>query len=65
MKNMLETVLLIEDILSEEQLSSLTDMLQHYREFQEELYDYPPEQTTFTKSQLELFQIFDIRSIKE
>ena len=65
MKNMLETVLLIEDILSEEQLSSLTDMLQHYREFQEELYDYPPEQTTFTKSHLELFQIFDIRSIKE
>jgi hypothetical protein len=65
MKNMLETVLLIEDILSEKQLSSLTDMLQHYREFQEELYDYPPEHTTFTKSQLELFQIFDIRSIKE
>jgi len=65
MKNMLETVLLIEDILSEKQLSSLTDMLQHYREFQEELYNYPPEDTLFTKSQQELFQIFDIRSIKE
>jgi len=65
MKNMLETVLLIEDILTEKQLSSLTDMLQHYREFQEELYNYPPEDTLFTKSQQELFQIFDIRSINE
>ena len=65
MKNMLEQVLLIEDILTEKQLSSLQDMLQHYKEFQEELYDYPPEDTLFTKTQRELFQIFDIRSINE
>ena len=65
MKNMLEQVLLIEDILTEKQLSSLQDMLQHYKEFQEALYNYPPEDTLFTTTQRELFQIFDIRSINE
>lgn len=59
--HMLEQVLLIEDILTEKQLVSLQDMVQHYKEFQEELYNYPPEDTLFTKSQLELFQIFDVR----
>jgi len=59
---MLDQFLTIEEVLTEKQLYSLQLMLQHYREFQEELYNYPPEESLFTKSQREVFQIFDIRS---
>mgnify|MGYP001289618633 CR=1 FL=1 len=61
-RTMLDQFLSIEEVLSEKQLKSLQDMLQSYREFQEELYNYPPEENLFTKSQREVFQIFDIPS---
>ncbi len=61
MKSMLDTVLTIEEILTEKQLLALQDILYFYKEFQLELYDYPPEDTTFTKTQRELFDIFDIK----
>jgi len=56
----LEKVLLLEEILTEKQMTSLQDMLSHYKEFQEELYQYPEPDTLFTKTQRELFTIFDI-----
>jgi hypothetical protein len=59
-KTMLETVLSIEEVLTEKQLTALQDILYHYKEFQLELYDYPPEDTLFTKTQRELFTIFDV-----
>ncbi len=58
---MLEKVLMIEDALSEKQLTALRDILYFYKEFQNELYNYPPEDTLFTKTQFELFEIFDIK----
>ena len=58
---MLEKVLMIEEVLSEKQLLALRDILYHYKEFQLELYEYPPEDTLFTLVQLELFDIFDVR----
>ena len=61
MKTMLDTVLTIEEILTEKQLLALRDILSFYKEFQNELYDYPEEDTLFTKTQLELFDIFDIK----
>jgi len=38
----------------------LRDMLYHYKEFQEELYNYPEPDTLFTKTQQELFTLLDI-----
>lgn len=61
MTEMLEKVLMIEDALSEKQLTALRDILYFYKEFQNELYNYPPEDTLFTKTQFELFEIFDIK----
>jgi hypothetical protein len=61
MKTMLDDVLMIEEVLSEKQLLALRDILYHYKEFQLELYEYPPEDTLFTQVQLELFDIFDVR----
>lgn len=58
---MLETVLKIEEVLTEKQLTTLCDMLSHYKDFQEELYNYPEPDTLFTKTQRELFDIFDIK----
>jgi hypothetical protein len=46
--------------LTDKQLLGLQDMLQHYKEFQEELYKYPDPQTLFTQTQFELFSLFDI-----
>ena len=60
-KSMLDTVLKIEEILTEKQLLALQDMLYHYKEFQLELYEYPQEDTLFTQTQRELFDIFDIK----
>jgi hypothetical protein len=45
--------------LTDKQLLALQDMLQHYKEFQEELYEYPDPQTLFTQTQFELFSLFD------
>jgi hypothetical protein len=58
---MLDTVLTIEEILTEKQLTALRDIMYFYKEFELELYDYPPEDTLFTKTQRELFDIFDIK----
>jgi hypothetical protein len=58
---MLDSVLTIEEILTEKQLTALRDIMYFYKEFELELYEYPPEDTLFTKSQRELFEIFDIK----
>ena len=50
----------IQEALTDKQLAALRDMLYHYKEFQEEIYDYPEPDTLFTKTQRELFTIFDI-----
>jgi hypothetical protein len=60
MTTLLETVLMTEELLNEKQLTALRDILYSYKEFQLELYDYPPEDTLFTKAQRELFEIFDV-----
>jgi len=60
MQTMLDTVLSIEEVLTEKQLLALRDILSFYKEFELELYDYPPEDTLFTQTQRELFDIFDI-----
>jgi len=57
---MLEKVLMIKEALTEKQLTALRDMLQHYKEFQEELYNYPEPDTLFTQTQQELFTLLDI-----
>ncbi len=60
-ETMLDTVLTMEEILTEKQLLALRDILYFYKEFELELYDYPPEDTLFTQTQRELFDIFDIK----
>jgi len=60
-KSMLDTVLTIEEVLTDKQLLALRDILYHYKEFQLELYEYPSEDTLFTQTQRELFDIFDIK----
>ncbi len=60
-ETMLDTVLKMEEILTEKQLTALRDILYFYKEFELELYEYPPEDTLFTKTQRELFDIFDIK----
>jgi hypothetical protein len=60
-KSMLDTVLTMEEILTEKQLLALRDILYFYKEFELELYEYPPEDTLFTQTQRELFDIFDIK----
>jgi hypothetical protein len=59
-ETMIDTVLMTEELLNEKQLTALRDMLYHYKEFQMELYNYPEENTLFTQSQREIFDIFDI-----
>lgn len=58
---MIDQVLTMEEILTEKQLTALQDILYFYKEFQMELYNYPEEDTLFTQSQQELFDIFDIK----
>jgi hypothetical protein len=60
-ETMLDTVLTIEEVLTEKQLLALQEIMYFYKEFELELYDYPPEDTLFTKTQRELFDIFDIK----
>jgi hypothetical protein len=60
-ETMIDTVLTMEEILTEKQLLSLRDIIYFYKEFQLELYNYPQEDTLFTKTQRELFDIFDIK----
>jgi len=58
---MLDQVLTIEEILTEKQLLALRDIMFFYKEFQQELYNYPDEDTLVTQTQRELFDIFDIK----
>ena len=58
---MLDKVLMVEELLNEKQLNALRDILYFYKEFENELYNYPPEDTLFTKTQRELLDIFDIK----
>lgn len=60
-ETMIDTVLTIEEILTEKQLTALRDIMYFYKEFELELYEYPPEDTLFTQTQRELFDIFDIK----
>jgi hypothetical protein len=60
-ETMLDTVLSIEEVLTEKQLLALRDIMYFYKEFEMELYNYPQEDTLFTKTQRELFDIFDIK----
>lgn len=57
---MLDQVLMIEEALTEKQLLAVRDMIAQYKEFQEELYNYPEPDTLFTQSQREVFQLFDV-----
>ena len=58
---MLDTVMTIEDILTEKQLLVLQDMLYVYKELQEEVHNYPEPDTLFTQTQRDLFNLFDIK----
>ena len=49
-----------------EERRAFVNMLQEYREHQEELYDYPNNpDSLFTKAQRQLFTRFDVVSIKK
>ena len=58
---MLDKVLMVEELLNEKQLTALRDMLYVYKDLQNEVHNYPPEDTLFTKTQFEIFDIFDIK----
>ena len=60
-QTLLDRVLMTEELLNEKQLTALRDILYFYKEFENELYNYPPEDTLFTQTQRELFDIFDIK----
>ena len=47
--------------LTDNQMLALQDILCFYKEFNNELYNYPPEDTIFTQAQRELFTLFDIQ----
>lgn len=61
MQTLLDKVLMVEELLNEKQLNALRDILHFYKEFENEKYNYPPEDTLFTQTQRELFDIFDIQ----
>jgi hypothetical protein len=60
-RNILDQVLMIEEVFTDKQLKALQNILHFYKEFENELYNYPQEDTLFTKTQRELFEIFDIK----
>lgn len=52
--------------LTDKETKALQDMLQHYREFQEEVYDHPDDpDSLFTEAQHRIFTRFDVISIKK
>lgn len=61
MTTLLDKVLMAEELLNQKQLDALRDMLYVYKELQSEVHNYPPEDTLFTKTQFEIFEIFDIK----
>jgi hypothetical protein len=51
--------------LTDKEASTLQDMLQHYREFVEEVYkEVEDEESLFTDTQRRLFTRFDVVSIR-
>jgi hypothetical protein len=51
--------------LADKELRTLQEMLQHYREFQEELYqNHDNPEVLFTETQRKLFTRFDVVSVK-
>ena len=46
--------------LTENQYQALFDMVDFYRDFQNDLYDSPAVETLFTETQRELFEIFQL-----
>jgi hypothetical protein len=57
---MLDKVLMLEEVFTDKQLTELCDMVHHYKEFMEELYNYPEPDTLFTKTQREIFTLLDV-----
>jgi hypothetical protein len=52
--------------LTDKEASTLQDMLQHYREFVEEVYkEVEDEESLFTDTQRRLFTRFDVVSIRK
>lgn len=50
--------------LTDKEAKALQDMLQHYREFQEEVYGHPDDpDSLFTEAQRRIFTRFDVISI--
>lgn len=60
-QTMLDKVLMTEELLNQKQLTALRDMLHVYKELQNEVHNYPPEDTLFTQTQFQIFEIFDIK----
>jgi len=60
-ETMIDTVLEMEEILTEKQLLARRNIMSFYKDDLLELYNYPPEDTLFTQTQRELFDIFDIK----
>jgi hypothetical protein len=58
--NELDKVLMLEEVFTDKQLTTLRDMVSHYKEFEEELYNYPEPDSLFTQTQRELFSLLDI-----
>jgi hypothetical protein len=44
--------------LTQKEFNTLADILLTYKQFEEELYDYPPIENLFTATQLRLFEYF-------
>jgi hypothetical protein len=52
--------------LTDKEATTLQDMLQHYREFVEEVYsNVEDEESLFTETQRKLFTRFDVVSIRK
>lgn len=60
-QTLIDKVMMTEELLNEKQLNALRDILYFYKEFENEKYNYPEEDTLFTQSQREVFDIFDIK----
>lgn len=50
----------VRELFTEKQFKTLQDMLYSYKEFQEELYNYPAPDILFTQTQLDLFEMFEV-----
>jgi hypothetical protein len=46
--------------LTEKEFETLSNILYFYKDFEEELYEYPDPTTLFTKTIFKLFDIFEV-----